>query len=77
MNTQTIPALGSDEQLHTVTDEKFAKAMWAKLPQLREEFQSFSQFWGYCQGLQRGASRLGGTVIRDERRSQSALTRRH
>jgi hypothetical protein len=57
-----------DSLLRQVDDELFAKKAWEGVADLRAEFRSFETFWSYCRGLQRGARRLGGTTVRDEKR---------
>ena len=60
--------LWPDSLLRQIDDELFAKKAWEGVHDLREEFRTFSQFWSYCKGLQRGARRLtGGTVKNEER----------
>ena len=65
--------LWPDSLLRQIDDELFAKKAWEHVPDLREEFRTFSQFWAYCKGLQRGARRLGKTTVRDENRVLAEL----
>jgi len=57
-----------DSVLRQIDDELFAKKAWEHVPDLREEFRTFSQFWAYCRGLQHGARRLTGGTVRHEER---------
>ena len=62
-----------DSLLKQIDDELFAKKAWEHVPDLREEFRTFAQFWAYCRGLQRGARRLTGGATRDKNRVLAEL----